>query len=168
MISIESVLAELEEDQKRSAESEKLIRKYRKKMPDIAPQWDATPASTPFNDIPEEIVSSGLSIYNCQMGELWAGLHERELFESNTLWSNNIHVRSKIAQVIDYWVQDTALSPIYLMKHGVLDQGLVVDGNHRLTVARAIGASEVPLMVETAKAAWVSRAFPTAVCIHQA
>ena len=167
MISIESVMAEREKALEEFAASEKLIRKYKNKMPAIVPKWDASPASISFNDIHQEILSSGLSIYNCQMGELWAGLHDPELFESNTLWSN-IHDQTKIAHVIDDWVQDTALSPIFLVKHGSLDKGLVSDGNHRLTVARAIGASEVPFMVETAKAAWVSRAFPTAVCIHQA
>ncbi|EHL24808.1 hypothetical protein KYG_00802 [Acidovorax sp. NO-1] len=168
MISIESVMAEREKALEEFAASEKLIRKYRNKMPAIVPKWDASPASISFNDIHQEIVSSGLSIYNCQMGELWAGLDRPEFYESNTLWSNNIHVRSKIAGVIDAWAQGTALSPIFLVKHGSLDKGLVSDGNHRLTVARAIGASEVPFMVETAKEAWVSRAFPTAVCIHQA
>ncbi|MBU2122959.1 MAG: hypothetical protein KJ999_21295 [Gammaproteobacteria bacterium] len=167
MISIERVLEEREKAQKRFAESENLVRKYRKKMPAIAPKWDATPASISFNNIDEKIVTSGLSIYNCQMGELWAGLYRPEIYESNTLWSK-IHDRAKIARVIDAWAQVTALSPIFLVKHGSLDKGLVADGKHRLTVARAVGASELPFMVETAKGAWVSGAFPTAVCIHQA
>ncbi|MDV6343024.1 hypothetical protein [Nitrosomonas sp. Is37] len=60
-------------------------------------------------------------------------------------------------------MNNTALSPIFLVKHLNCDLGLVADGKHRLTVSRVIGAGEVPFMVEVTNDSWASRAFPSAI-----
>jgi hypothetical protein len=57
------------------------------------------------------------------------------------------------------------LSPLFLVKHGTKDLGLVSDGKHRLTVSRAIGALQVPFMVGSADKGWVEKAFPGAILI---
>lgn len=163
---LEKILSDRTSAQERCVHTQHLVKKYKKQLPNMAPSWDTDLASISFNDICTSITSSGLSIYNCSMDELWAGLFDPSVYEAKTLWKN-IHDPGKIAGVIDAWVNGTALSPIFLVKHEVHDQGLVADGKHRLTVSRAIGAIEVPFMVETAKAAWVSRALPSAICIHK-
>ena len=101
------------------------------------------------------------------MDELWAGLFKPSVYDADTLWSSD-HDSAKIAKVIDAWFKGTALSPIFLVKHGIYDQGLVADGKHRLTVSRTIEALEVPFMAQTSTAEWIARAFPKAICIHQA
>lgn len=146
---------------------DELASRYKKEMPEIVAKWDTSPASASFNDINEGIAASGLSIYVCTMEEFWAGLYEPSIYEANTLWKK-VHDSAKIARVIDAWFKGESLSPIFLVKHLDLDQGLVADGKHRLTVSRAIHVSNVPFMVEATNAAWVSRAFPSALCIHQA
>jgi len=130
-------------------------------MPDIGAHWDKTEVSIQFNDIRKDIVSAGLHIYSCSLEEMWSGLYKPSVYEANTLWSRS-HDSGKIAKVIDAWVQERALSPIFLVKHLKLDLGLVADGKHRLTVSHAIEASEVPFMVESTNESWVCRAFPSA------
>lgn len=166
MTDLEKILSDRASAQEGYVHSQNLAKKYKKKMPNMAPRWDTDPTSIAFNDICTSITSSGISIYNCNMDELWSGLFDPSIYEAETLWKN-VHDSGKIAGVIDAWVNGTALSPIFLVKHKVHERGLVADGKHRLTVSRAIGAIEVPFMVETIKAAWVSRAFPSAVCVHQ-
>ena len=165
--SIEGFLAERERAREECARLDELVSIYKKEMPDIVPKWDTSPASISFNDISEDIKASGLSIYVCKMEELWGGLYEPSIYEANTIWKK-VHDSAKIARVIDAWSKSEPLSPLFLVKHLNFDQGLVADGKHRLTVSRAIHASEVPFMVEATKAAWIFRAFPTALCIHQA
>lgn len=167
MVDIEKILAEREEAWSSDLQSMKLVRRYKKKMPQITPKWDTTPESIDFNDINDRILASGLSIYSCTMDALWAGLYDPSIFEPQTMWTER-HEPTKIARVINAWENNMQLSPIFLVKHGALDQGLIGDGNHRLTVARYVGANEVPFMVETIKADWVSIAFPSATCIHSA
>ena len=99
------------------------------------------------------------------MDELWTGLYKPDVYDADTLWADD-HDSAKIARVIDAWSKGTALSPIFLIKNTNDDRGLVADGKHRLTVSRAIGALEVPFMVQTTKSAWVSLAFPFASRVH--
>lgn len=166
-VDIERFLAERERAREECVRLDELVSRYKKEMPDLVPKWDTSPASISFNDINADITASGPNIYICKMEELWAGLYEPSIYEANTLWKK-VHDSAKIATVIDAWSKGEPLSPIFLVKHLSLDQGLVADGKHRLTVSRAIHASEVPFMVEATNAAWVSRAFPSALCIHQA
>ena len=162
---IEKFLAEREREQEEYARLDELVTRYKKDMPDIVPKWDTSPASISFNDINEDIRTSGLRIYMCEMKELWNGLYQPSIYEACTLWKT-VHDSTKIAKVIDTWSKGEPLSPIFLVKHQMLGQGLVADGKHRLTVSRAIHASEVPFMVEATNAAWVSRAFPSAIYIN--
>ncbi|WP_028600848.1 hypothetical protein [Ottowia thiooxydans] len=166
MTDLESFLAERERTRKEFARSERLVKEYKKNMPDIAPIWDTTPESISFTDICTSITSSGVRIYSCKIDELWAGLNDPAIFEAGTLWGK-LHDPRKIAGVIEAWSKGKALSPIFLLKHEVLEKWLVADGRHRLTVSRASRASEVMFMVESANATWVSRTFPSAVCITQ-
>lgn len=162
---IKKFLAERERAQEECARLDKLVSRYKKDMQDIVPKWDTSPASIPFNDINEVIRASGLHIYMCEMKELWNGLYKPSVYEASTLWKT-VHDSKKIAKIIDAWSKFEPLSPIFLVKHQTLDQGLVADGKHRLTVSRAIHASGVPFMVEATNAAWVSRAFPSAIYIN--
>jgi hypothetical protein len=155
-------------DRKRMAEEmarvDALVSRFKKNMPAIEARWDTTERSIQFNDINEEIVSAGLNIYTCSGKALWAGIFEPAIYDANTLWSRK-HDASKIAKVIDAWEAEMPLSPIFLVKHGALDLGLVADGKHRLTVSRAIGAKETPFMVEKTAEAWVGTAIPSAIRI---
>jgi len=169
MESVKEILAEQERTRQECAQLDMLVSKYKKKMPeDIGAHWDTSQASIAFNDIDEGCRSSGLNIYSCQMEEFWAGLYDPSVYEAKTLWNRRKHNCHKIAKVIDAWSQRKALSSIYLVKHGTLNKGLVADGNHRLTVSRAICAESVPFMVEATNATWVSHAFPSAICIYKA
>lgn len=165
MTDVEKFLADRLAARERYLNTQSLIKKYKKQMPDVTPRWNITPGSISFNDISTDITSSGLSIYCCKFDELWAGLFMPSTYEADTLW-RGVHDSGKIARVIDAWVNGISLSPIFLVKHEVHDKGLVADGNHRLTVSRAINKSEIPFMVETAKAGWVSRALPSATRLY--
>lgn len=166
MMDIQKKLEDIARSRARYLQTRRLIRNYKKQLPNMAPSWDTDAASISFNDICTSITSSGLSIYRCKMDELWMGLFKPSVYEADTLWKKT-HNSGKIARVIDAWANGTALSPIYLVKHEDHDKGLVADGKHRLTVSRAISALEVPFMVETSKVAWVSKAFPSAIFMYQ-
>lgn len=164
---IKTFLEERKRKQEECARLDELISTYKKEMPDIVPNWDVSLASISFNNINQNIVSSGLNIYCCSMEELWAGLYKPHIYEANTLWKD-FHDSAKIAKVIEAWSKCESLSPIFLVKHATIDKGLVADGKHRLTVSRAIYATKVPFMVEATNATWVSRAFPAAILVYQA
>jgi len=153
------------EDRRRMSEErlrvEALIKKYRKTMPQITAQWDTSATAVNYNDIDLESLKDGVSIYLCSMTDLWQGIYDPAIYDSNTLWSR-VHDRSKIAKVIEAWESGQALSSIFLVKHGSKDLALVADGKHRLTVSRAIQAIEMPFMVLGDGPAWVSKAFPGA------
>ena len=167
MVDIERFLVERERAREECERLDELVLRYKKEIPDIAPKWDISTASIFFNDINEDIITSGLNIYICKMEELWAGLYEPSIYEASSLWKKT-HDSTKIARIIDAWSKGQPLPPIFLVKHLSLDQGLVADGKHRLTVSRAIHSSEVPFMVKATNAEWVSNTFPCALCIQQA
>jgi hypothetical protein len=161
MSDIEKFLAERKRVAEEVARVGQLVSRYKSNMPVIRAQWETTERSIQFNEIDEKIVSEGLSIYACSCEALWSGIYEPEIYDTNTLWSE-CHDARKIAKVIEAWAANVALSPIFLVKHGTLDLGLVADGKHRLTVSRAIRAIEVPFMVAKTAEAWVRTAIPTA------
>ena len=159
---VEEFMAERKRMAEEIARVDALVSRFKKDMPAIEARWDTTERAIQFNDINEEIVSAGLNIYTCSGEALWAGIFEPAIYDANTLWSDK-HRASKIAKVIEAWASQTALSPIFLVRHGARDLGMVADGKHRLTVSRAIGAAEVPFMVQRTTDAWVHIAIPSAI-----
>lgn len=157
---IEKFLSERRRQLEELDRIDRLILQYKKKTPDIESHWDVTPQSIAFNDINDKIASAGICIYECDSDALWSGLYEPGIYEAHTLWKE-VHDKRKIAKVIEAWSLKTALSPVFLVKHGALDLGLVADGKHRLTVARAIGATQIPFMAAKGSA-WVDHAIPSA------
>jgi hypothetical protein len=141
-----------------------LVARYQVDMPTISAMWDLSKDAVSFNDISEKILADGVSIYSCEMDSLWRGLFDPRIYDANTIWGRN-HSKHKIAKVIEAWENAMSLSPLFLVKHGTKDLGLVSDGKHRLTVSRAIGALQVPFMVGSADKGWVEKAFPGAILI---
>ncbi len=156
------VLAEMMGDPEDRERINALIRQYRQNLPPISALWDTSEGSIQHNDIKSEILRGGLAIYTCGMDELWDGLFEPAIWEADTLWKD-VHESSKIAKVIEAWSSGQELSPIYLVKYdGEPALGLIGDGNHRFTVARAIGAPSVAFMVAVSDVGWVEKTFPSA------
>ncbi len=159
---VESFMAQMTlaaEERNRLAD---LIQCFKQAMPAISAHWDTSEGSFQHNDIAEEVVGSGLAIYMCGMEDLWEGIYEPAVYDAGTLWSDD-HDSHKIAKVINAWLKGQKLSPLFLVKYGGdLDLGLVSDGKHRLTVARAIRADVVPFMVGLNEVEWVSKAIPAA------
>lgn len=143
-----------------------IIAKYKKSFPSISASWDVSDDCLNFTDIDRQILSSGVSVLTCSLGNLFAGIYKPNVYKANTLWNRDIHDINKIARVIAEWENGTALSPVFLVKHGELDMGLVADGKHRLTVSDRISVQEIPFMVQTANCAWVMKAIPTATLIR--
>jgi hypothetical protein len=138
-----------------------LVKKYKMHTPCVIPVWDRSEQSINHNEICEPIIDSGLVLYTAPFDAVWAGIYDPSVYESDTLWSD-IHDSKKIARVIEHWSNGQALSPIFLVKHGSKNLGLVADGKHRLMVARYMGCDEIPFMVERANSEWVSIAIPSA------
>ena len=139
-----------------------LVSRYQADMPTISAQWDLSLDAVRFNDISQEILADGISVYSCDMETLCRGLFDPSVYDAKTIWGP-YHSKCKIAKVIEAWEKEKPLSPLFLVKHGTKDLGLVADGKHRLTVSRAIGAMQVPFMVCSANRDWVRTAFPDAV-----
>lgn len=140
---------------------EALATRYRAGLPTITAHWDLRPEGVQHNDINKKDLAGGMLIYKCSMDDLWNGLYDPRVYEANTIWKAS-HVERKIVRVIEAWEKGALLSPLFLVKHKEFDLGLVADGKHRLTVCRAIRASEVPFMVVSADAAWVEKVIPCA------
>lgn len=153
------------EDRRRMSEErlrvEALVEKYQQNMPQITAQWDTSANAVDHNDIDPVSLKVGYSLYSCSMNEVWQGIYKPDIYDANTLWSDD-HSRKKIAKVIEAWELGKALSPIYLGQRGATAFAVVNDGKHRLTVARAINAFDMPFMVLGDGPAWVSKAFPGA------
>ncbi len=160
VVDIEKFLADRERNRKESERVAQLIQRYKQQMPAIETHWDTTAQSARFNDIDNAILSKGVTIYECDSEALWSGVFKPEVYEGSTLWDSS-HADHKIALIIEAWEQENALSPIFLVKHGAHNVGLVADGKHRLTVSRAIQAKRIPFMVEK-NSAWVGHAIPSA------
>ena len=166
MIELASFVEEMSHAENERKRLEALAARYRAELPNIQAQWDLRPEAVRFNDISEEILAGGMSVYRCSMNDLWGGIYNPSVYEANTIW-RPLHTEGKIIRVIEAWEMGVSLSPLFLVKHGTLDLGLVADGKHRLTVCRAIGALEVPFMVGSVDAEWVERAIPGLVDIGQ-
>jgi hypothetical protein len=137
-----------------------LICKYKAQMPEIEAVWDQTVGSIKFNDIE---ASEPVHVYCVAMAELWSGIYKPDVYDAETLWSDN-HDSRKIVKVIESWENKIPLSPIYLVRHGTKSLALVADGKHRLTVARSIHADDMCFMVLARESGWVVEAFPNAKC----
>src|SRR5262249_10483107 len=121
------------------------------------PLWDETLAAISHNDIEPRIIASGIVICRAPMQSVVANLFDAAAYEGRTLWSD-IHNEIKIARVIDAWTRGVTLSPPFFVELEAADFEAVGDGRHRLTVARAVGAAELPFMVPATSADWVMSA----------
>lgn len=158
---VAAFMEERRRDHEERLRVEALVKKYRKTMPQITAQWDTSATAVDYNYIHADYLKDGVSLYSCSMDELWSGIYEPAIYDSNTLWSR-VHDRSKIAKVIEAWESGKPLSPIFIAQRGATAFAVVNDGKHRLTVSRAIQATEMPFMVLGDGPAWVSKAFPGA------
>jgi hypothetical protein len=138
-----------------------LVKKYKKQIPNITACWDKSIRSIDANDIDSKILSGGMAIFDCDMKTLWSGLYQPSIYEGSTIW-DDVHNSSNIAKVIENWGKNVPLSPIFLIPHPIFQNGLVADGKHRLTVSRAISATDTPFMVSFKDVAWAKECFPGA------
>lgn len=161
-LDVEAFLAEREAQRKRLLEEEELIERLKADTPHVQPMWDKSPGSVQFNDINEDFLAEGIVLYSAGMTDVWNGLFRPSIYDANTLWSE-LHCNRKIARVIRCWQSSRSLSPMFLVKHGAENLGLVADGKHRLTVARYMTCNELPFMVPKSQVAWVKSAMPNAV-----
>ena len=166
MIDLASFAEEMSYAENERKRLKELSARYRAELPSIQALWDLTPEAVQYNDINKEILAGGMSLYNCSMNDLWRGFYDPKVYEGHTIW-RPLHAQSKIVRVIEAWETGVSLSPLFLVKHGKLNLGLVADGKHRLTVCHAIGAVDVPFMVGSADAEWVEKAIPGSVEIGQ-
>lgn len=141
----------------------KLVKGYKKSTPKVNPIWDHSHESISYNDLSKEVLSAGLVILSANFSDVWSALHRPEVYEATTLWKSGAqgHNPANIAKVIECWVQEIKLSPIFLCPH---ENGLalVCDGKHRLTVARYMGAEIISLMVCADNLAWFQKLIPNA------
>lgn len=138
-----------------------LVMTYMSNTPQVQPRWDTSPQSVSFNDIDDSIVEQGVDIYCAPFEHVWNGIYEPGIYDKNTLWED-VHDPRKIAKIIDAWKHGTALSPMFLVKHGSRAMALVADGKHRLTVARYMGSESIPFMVSSYSSDWLQTAIPSA------
>lgn len=140
---------------------DELVAIYMSNTPQVQPRWDTSPQSVSFNDIDDSIVEKGIDIYCAPFENVWNGIYEPGIYDKDTLW-DDVHDPRKIAKVIDQWKHGTALSPLFLVKHGSRAMALVADGKHRLTVARYMGSDVIPFMVPSDSSGWLQTAIPSA------
>ncbi len=159
---IESRKKLIEESNERQA----LVQKYRKNTPKITPQWNTQPEALIHNNIDEKEIDLGLTLYLAPFKDVWNGIYKPSIYDKKTLWKK-VHEQWKIARVIDNWLHNIPLTPIIMIKHGTKDMGLILDGNHRFTVARYMDCENIPFWVQTGKDSWVSIAIPSAAKIGQ-
>lgn len=141
-----------------------LVERYKSNIPKIAPVWDITDDAVQFNDICGE--GSAFNLYEDSMANLWNGIFQPQVYEANTIWSDD-HDSKKIAQVLDCWENQMPLSPIFLVRHGTKDLALVADGKHRLTVSRVLKSTIMYFIVKDDQSSWVASAFPHASFIRK-
>jgi len=138
-----------------------LVKKYKKQTPTVTPIWDLSESSIAHNNICTETIESGLILFIAPFADVWSGIYEPSIYDRETLWKK-IHDNTKIARIIEHWNNNQKLSPIFLVKHGRKELGLVADGKHRLTVARYMDCDYMPFMVPSSDSGWVSVAIPSA------
>jgi hypothetical protein len=155
--------------QNESERTGKLVKKYKKSMPEVSPKWDCSASSVSFNGICDLIVASGITIFEAPFVDVWGGIYKPDIYAGKTMWDSKLHDSDKIAKVIEAWELGADLSPIFLVRHLTKDIGLVADGKHRLTVSHYLRQScgTLPFMVETDKSSWVKIAIPSATQILQ-
>lgn len=157
----EAFLEQLRQETKERVRVVGLIRQFKENMPLISALWDTGPGSIRHNRVNDAIRECGFAIYCCAMDEFWAGLSEPAIYDADTLWTE-AHTPEKIAKVFEAWKKGRRLSPLVLQRHeDAPGLYLVVDGKHRLTVARAVAAPEMPFMVAIDDDG-VNRIFPSA------
>jgi hypothetical protein len=163
---VEEELRALNAERKRDAEEfdriNRLIQRYKMEMPQISAQWDLSQDSVQHNVMPEGYEENEMVIFECDMAGFLGGLDDPSAFDPSTLWTTE-HWEDNIAKVIKAWENQQRLSPVVLIKYGdEKDLAFVSDGKHRLTVARACGATSIPFMVGQKLVSWAETTFPTA------
>lgn len=131
--------------------------RYMTELPDIQAVWDFTTEAAEHNDPNYQTKSYEYILYKADFSEVWDLIYRNDAWESDTLWRAGpppSHDTTKIIRVIHNWENGVALSPIIFLLH----QGLLrpLDGNHRLTVARAINASDIYFYIAASDSEWVS------------
>lgn len=149
-------------DEDDSVSSSDLIQRYKMRMPSIIAKWDLSQDSIQHNEMPEGVEAEEMVIFDCDMEGFLRGLLFPSDFEPCTLWTS-LHWEDNIAKVIHDWERQRKLSPVVIIKtEDNDDRAFVSDGKHRLTVARAIGATTIPFMVGERYTSWAEKTFPSA------
>ncbi|WP_145994213.1 hypothetical protein [Pseudomonas sp. QC2] len=149
-------------------EGERLVSDYKENTPVVDPLWDTGDGFLCYNDLDDEMVSSGLTLFVAPFEDVWGGLYDPSVYEGNTLWENS-HDSKKIARVISHWLHNKSLSPMFLLKHSSKNAWLVADGKHRLTVAHYMNfKGDTPFLVKTEDENLVVLAIPAAVKVGKA
>ncbi|EOY4911322.1 hypothetical protein J4H56_18240 [Vibrio alginolyticus] len=149
-------------------QEQELVKAYKNKDVIVSPTWDTSANCLAFNDISQELIQAGIYLYEAPISEVFAGIYEPSIYEGHTLW-HDLHCNTKIAKVIDNWVNGCPLSPPFFVKHLGLDLALVADGKHRLTVSHAMLSSNtiIPFLVPANAVNWITQAMPNATFVKQ-
>lgn len=140
---------------------ERLLMSYKRKTPRVEPLWCCSPTEKNYMDVSEDILECGVAIYKSPLQNLWDALQDPIVYERETLW-RSIHDSEKIARIIIQWEMKIKLSPPFLQfnKYGKL---LVLDGKHRLTVARYMAPDDIFFAVGAGDEENISKVIPAAV-----
>lgn len=149
-------------------EGESLVSDYKENTPIVDPLWDTGDGFLNYNNLDDDVVNSGLTLFMASFEDVWNGLYDPSVYEGDTLWAN-FHDSKKIARVISHWLHNKPLSPVFLLKHTSKNAWLVADGKHRLTVAHYMGfKGDTPFLVKTEDENLVALAIPAAVKVGKA
>ncbi len=76
-------LEEMKREMNQHKHIDELVSRYRVDMPIISAVWDLTKDAASFNNISEEILADGVSVYSCEMDSLWRGLFDPSIYDAN-------------------------------------------------------------------------------------
>ncbi|EGQ8444201.1 hypothetical protein GTW15_14600 [Vibrio cholerae] len=150
-------------------QEQELITAYKNNRVIVSPTWDTSDNCLAFNDISRDLIQAGIYLYEAKISEVFAGIYKSSIYEGHTLW-DTMHSNTKIAKVIDNWVNGCPLSPPFFVKHLRLDLALVADGKHRLTVSHAMLSSTntiIPFLVPADAVNWITQAMPNATFVKR-
>jgi hypothetical protein len=119
------------------------------KLREIAPTWDLSPVGRFENDNEFEEYLEGSTLFFCSSTALRRLLLNSHLYELKCFRSAD-GVLDHLCRVIGHWKKGKALAPVVLEQTGEnqLDK---LDGYHRLVVAFASGAGEIPFYAKLAQ-----------------
>lgn len=138
--------------------------RYMTNLPEIQAVWDISTEAANHNDPDYQKKSCEYILYRADFIEVWDLIYKNDAWEVDTLWREEeppCHDPAKIVRVIHCWENGLALSPLIFLLHQ--EQLRPLDGNHRLTVARAIDAKEICFYIAVKDSDWVSRKILSAI-----